>query len=244
MKAWSIFIASGAVLLATSAWAQEQPRLGFKDIYLGMAEEALRAICEEPYREDIEKGYPGWKSRSVPEKKDISALEAEIKQKDAEFQRQAPTLTDAEKKDREEDIRRKLRALMRLTECYAEPILLKGKYEKAGGISLRSVTVHVKDEKVGGIRLGLSRNDFEAMEAALTERYGPPLLRTTEVVKNKLGAEFNSEVLTWEFKEGTILMKERSGYLDSSEVFIASYAFLHAAEKERKSRAKKDAGGL
>jgi hypothetical protein len=64
------------------------------------------------------------------------------------------------------------------------------------------------------------------------------------VVKNKLGAAFNSEVLTWELKDGTILMKERSSSLDISEVIIASYAFLDEAEKERKSRAKKDAEGL
>lgn len=50
MKAWGILIASGAVLLTTSAWAQEQPRLGFKDIHLGMPKAELRAHQEEACR--------------------------------------------------------------------------------------------------------------------------------------------------------------------------------------------------
>lgn len=210
MKGKMMLVAAGFVLLAASAWAQEKPRLGFKDIYLGTPKEALRSIWEEECRREIDKG---------------SSLRA------TDY-----TSRPFRNRSKEEQ----------LTLCLAEPTLTlwTGQYTRVGSVSLLSVTVHVKDEKVGGIRLGLSGRDFTAMEAALTEKYGPPLLRTTEVVKNKLGAAFNSEVLTWELKDGTILMKERSGSLNISEVFITSDAFLNATEKERKSRAKKDAEGL
>ena len=211
MKAWGIFIASWAVLLATSAGAQEKPRLGFKDIYLGMAKEALRPIVERGCREDA----AAW----------ASAL-----------RKNEPLLSEAVVAERQQE---------QIKRCLANPPpTLPQRYWHVGSILVIMPTVVIKDDKVGGIRLSLMRDDFRAMEAAFTEKYGPPLFRTIEVVKNKLGAEFNSEVLTWELKEGTILMKERSLSLDSSEVFIASYAFLDAAEKERKSRAKKDAQGL
>lgn len=210
MKAWCIFVAAGAILLATSAWAQEKPRLGFKDIYLGMPKEALRQVWEKSCREEIDNRYSKWET-------DYSSSPARKRSKSEQF-----------------------------TLCFSQPSLTlwTGAYTKVGSISLLTVSVHVKDEKVGAIRLYLSQRDFEAMEAAIKEKYGPPLLRTVEVVKNKLGAAFNSEVLTWELKDGTILMKERSSSLDMSEVIIASYTFLDEAEKERKARAKKDAGGL
>lgn len=211
---WRMLMALMSVLLmATSAWAQEKPRLGFKDIYLGMPKEALRPIWEESCREGIKRGYSRWRE---------------------DWKGWSPGSPPKIRSEQEQ-----------LALCLAEPELsLPQRYWKVGSISVITPTVVIKDEKVGGIRFTLLHSDFKAMEAALTQKYGAPLLRTVEVVKNKLGAEFNSEVLTWELKDGTMLMKERSHSLDISEVLIASYAFLDATEKERKSRAKKDAEGL
>ncbi len=201
-RTWRILVATlGIILLATSAWAQEKPRLGFKDIYLGMPKVAIQHILEEGCREQATAAQ-----RTEPE------------------------------------------VMARYVSwCLASsPLILQlpRRYELVGSISLLSAKVLVKDEKVGGIHLELRRHDYDGMQAALEEKYGRPTNRTVEVVKNKLGAEFNSEVLTWELKEGTVLMKERSSSLDISEVLITSYAFLDKAEKERKSRAKKDAEGL
>jgi outer membrane protein len=58
------------------------------------------------------------KVEAAEKQKEIGAKEAEIKQMDADLQKQAAALSDAAKKDREEEIRRKLRDLKRVTEDF------------------------------------------------------------------------------------------------------------------------------
>ena len=80
---------------------------------------------------------------AAEKQKEISAKEAEIKQMDAELQKQSPILSDAAKKDREEEIRRKLRDLKRLTEDFNRD-LAKRESELVNDL-LRDVTVVIRD---------------------------------------------------------------------------------------------------
>jgi outer membrane protein len=82
-------------------------------------------------------------AEAAEKQKEIGLKEAEIKQMDADLQKQGPVLSDAAKKDREEDIRRKLRDLKRLTEDFNRD-LAKRESELLNDL-LRDVTTVIRD---------------------------------------------------------------------------------------------------
>jgi hypothetical protein len=132
-----------------------------------------------------------------------------------------------------------------LTLCLAEPIVsLPRRYQRVGDIPVNQPAITFRDGKIEAIDLVFGYAYYEIMKDALIEKYGSPTNRTVDVVKNRLGATFNSEVLSWKRDDGGILMIERSGNLDLSTVMIYSQAYEKALEKEKRSRAKKGAEGL
>jgi outer membrane protein len=99
-------MAAVGLLLAPPSWAADPPvKVGFVDI---------QAVITQSKEGQAARNKVA--AEAAEKQKEISAKEAEIKQMDAELQKQAPILSDAAKKDREEEIRRKLRDLKRLTE--------------------------------------------------------------------------------------------------------------------------------
>ncbi|MBI2903562.1 MAG: OmpH family outer membrane protein [Candidatus Methylomirabilis oxyfera] len=82
-------------------------------------------------------------AEAAEKQKEIGLKEAEIKQMDMDLQKQGPVLSDAAKKEREEDIRRKLRDLKRLTEDFNRD-LSKREGELLNDL-LRDVTAVIRD---------------------------------------------------------------------------------------------------
>jgi len=82
-------------------------------------------------------------AEAAEKQKEIGLKEAEIKQMDVDLQKQGPVLSDAAKKEREEDIRRKLRDLKRLTEDFNRD-LSKREGELLNDL-LRDVTAVIRD---------------------------------------------------------------------------------------------------
>ena len=192
-----MLVAGGLILLATTAWAQEPSRLGFKEIWVGMSKGAFRPIWQEGCRE--------------------RAMEWPI---------------DFEKNEI-------------LAECLKGPIVvLPSRYRRIGTISLYDALVDVRDDKVGSIILAFWQRDYEALRAAFVERYGPPTQRKIRTWKNKLGTSFNGESLSWERREGRIILDEFSGTIGKGSAQIASRDYLDGLAEEQRSRTKKDAGGL
>ncbi len=96
------------MLMAPGSWAADPAvKVGFVDI---------QAVISQSTEGQAARNKVA--AEAAERQKDISAKEAEIKQMDAELQKQAPVLSDAAKKDREEEIRRRLRDLKRLTEDF------------------------------------------------------------------------------------------------------------------------------
>src|SRR5574337_17128 len=83
------------------------------------------------------------KVEAAEKQKEIGAKEAEIKQMDADLQKQTAVLSDAAKKDREEEIRRKLRDLKRVTEDVNRD-LAKREGEMVNDL-LRDLTTLIRD---------------------------------------------------------------------------------------------------
>ncbi len=214
MKAWGIFIASGAVLLATSAWTQEKPGLGFKDIYLGMPKETLRPLHE---RHCIEESPEAYSENEV------------LRRRDAGWRSKC------------------LEGLQQ-----SQPVLgLPRSYRQVGSIELEDVKVKVLDGKAAAIilefwnRFAGSISQYENLQAAFIERYGPPKFRDVKKFQNRLGSQFESELLTWKQEDGAITLAEYSGgYIGLGHATIYNRAFEATLQQEERSKVKKDAEGL
>ena len=117
-------------------------------------------------------------------------------------------------------------------------------YLLVGRIKLLSAYTRIHEGKVGAVFLALSRGEFPALRAALTEKYGAPTDQSIEVLQNKLGAKFESEVLTWKRPDGWIRLRERTHRVDISGVDIISQPYADTLRKQDKSGAKGDAKSL
>lgn len=105
---WQLFWGTAAVIsIASVSWAADPVRLGFVDLQtvITQSKEGQTAMNTV-------------KAEAAEKQKEIGAKEAEIKQMDADLQKQASALSEAARKDREEEIRRKLRDLKRVTEDF------------------------------------------------------------------------------------------------------------------------------
>src|SRR5574337_863652 len=104
---WWLFCgAVVAVLMVSVSWAADpSTRLGFVDLQLVITQSKEGQAAMNTV-----------KAEAAEKQQEISAKEAEIKHMDADFQKQASALSETAKKDREEEIRRKLRDLKRITE--------------------------------------------------------------------------------------------------------------------------------
>jgi len=130
---WLSWTAIAGVLMAAASWAADPAiKLGFVDIQSVISQSKEGQAARNKVA-----------AEAAEKQKEIGLKEAEIKQMDTEFQKQAPVLSDAAKKDREEDIRRKLRDLKRLTEDFNRD-LAKRESELLNDL-LRDVTAVIRD---------------------------------------------------------------------------------------------------
>jgi len=130
---WLGLVAAAGMLMASEGQAADSPvKVAFVDIQavIAQSKEGLAA------RNKVA-------AEAAEKQKEISAKEAEIKQMDAELQKQSPVLSDAAKKEREEEIRRRLRDLKRLTEDFNRD-LAKREAELVNDL-LRDVTAVIRD---------------------------------------------------------------------------------------------------
>jgi len=130
---WLGLVAAAGMLMASESQAADSPvKVAFVDIQavIAQSKEGLAA------RNKVA-------AEAAEKQKEISAKEAEIKQMDAELQKQSPVLSDAAKKEREEEIRRRLRDLKRLTEDFNRD-LAKREAELVNDL-LRDVTAVIRD---------------------------------------------------------------------------------------------------
>ena len=130
LLSWTAMVCA---LMAPASWAADPAvKLGFVDI---------QAVISQSKEGQGARNKVA--AEAAEKQKEIGLKEAEIKQMDTELQKQAPVLSDAAKKDREEDIRRKLRDLKRLTEDFNRD-LAKRESELLNDL-LRDVTAVIRD---------------------------------------------------------------------------------------------------
>ena len=132
-RRWLGVVAAAGMLMASESRAVDSPvKVGVVDIQAVIAQSREGQAARNKVA-----------AEAAEKQKDISAKEGEIKQMDAELQKQSPVLSDAAKKEREEEIRRRLRDLKRLTEDFNRD-LGKRETELINDL-LRDVTAVIRD---------------------------------------------------------------------------------------------------
>jgi outer membrane protein len=130
---WLGLVAAAGMLMASGSRAADSPvKVAFVDIQAVIAQSKEGQAARNKVA-----------AEAAEKQKEISAKEAEIKQMDAELQKQSPILSDAAKKEREEEIRRRLRDLKRLTEDFNRD-LAKREAELVNDL-LRDVSAVIRD---------------------------------------------------------------------------------------------------
>lgn len=110
------------------------------------------------------------------------------------------------------------------------------------GIALQGSTNVTKDGRISSVSLWFHQRDFMRMVDILRERYGPPMIDTTDVMANAHGAKFPSRTLRWVGAEVILSARERIGRVDQSSVTFSSIELIKREMQER-SNANKDASG-
>jgi hypothetical protein len=83
-------------------------------------------------------------------------------------------------------------------------------------------------------------SNYGALKALLIARYGPPSTTSTKAVQNLMGQTFRSERLSWLGQRVSIVLNERHGKIDQTEVSVADEDLLKkawAAEQTQELRA-------
>lgn len=107
--------------------------------------------------------------------------------------------------------------------CYQRPF--QGYYPLFAlpPIGLRySGGVMTYESQIRGISLRTWADDYETVRAMLIERYGKPILISTETVKTKIGASFQNEKLVWEGERVVLRLNRYSDTIDKSSISLTN----------------------
>lgn len=88
----------------------------------------------------------------------------------------------------------------------------------------------------------LSPKDFDAVAAALKNKYGEPTTTETPMVQNRAGMQFENTILSWTLGDEMLRARRYASNLDKSSVTVISkkYAadYVDRKNEETRSRAK------
>jgi|GEM_PF-4847073 len=96
---------------------------------------------------------------------------------------------------------------------------------------------------LGEIRVNFAQGDFDAVVAALREKYGAPPEERIETLQNAMGANYSSRHIGWSIGQDRIEAEERSGGVDQSVVRFWRKGVMsrsHVHIQERIEKAAKD----
>ncbi len=98
------------------------------------------------------------------------------------------------------------------------------------------------DGKVSNMSARFNPRDFANVAAAMKERFGSPFSEETETLSNRMGAQFQNQVLTWKRSGELVMAKRYSGSLNRASVTFLSEAsiedFKRRSGQEKRERAK------
>lgn len=108
------------------------------------------------------------------------------------------------------------------------------RHETIAGADTNLVMVGAKDGKILTVVVSFSQGDFSRVHEALVAKYGQPAKSQKDVKRNRLGAEFLSQVSEWRQQGVYMKAEERTSKVDSSMVLISSDVATRESEQQRK----------
>lgn len=105
-------------------------------------------------------------------------------------------------------------------------------------------TFMLRDDKLTGVLLTYSPDDFDFLKQVFVEKYGAPHKTESSAVQNRMGASFTDEVLTWQGKTVSITMQRYYGKVTEGMAIISLTSEAQVFAEQEKERAKKAADDL
>jgi hypothetical protein len=106
--------------------------------------------------------------------------------------------------------------------------------ETIAGIPALLVATYLIDYKVAIISVSFRSSDFDTVKSAAIEKYGPGT-STFEKLRNKMGAQFENETITWTDSTDVLSISQYAGTIDRGNYTIKSISSIEAL-KQRKSQ--------
>lgn len=130
--------------------------------------------------------------------------------------------------------------------CYQRPF--QGYYPlfAVPSLGLHGYTAGVltHDSLIREVVLNTKVDDYEAVMALLTQKYGRPQSQKTEMVKTKVGATFQNEKSYWEGKRVGIILSKYSDDIDTSSVSVINKTVAAKALQDERGKVDENASKL
>jgi hypothetical protein len=112
------------------------------------------------------------------------------------------------------------------------------KYSTVAGVSvIQPVFAIFYSDTVDYIFLRSDTSNFDRVVSAYKMKYGEPSSKSTKLLQNRMGANFESEEYIWNFDNGNILkIEERAGEIDKMRI-----SFISPNTYEKMDKAKSEA---
>ncbi|EIK64006.1 hypothetical protein [Pseudomonas lactis] len=130
--------------------------------------------------------------------------------------------------------------------CYQRPF--QGYYPlfAVPSLGLHGYTAGVLtyDSLIREIVLNTKKDDYDAVVALLTQKYGRPQSQKTEMVKTKVGATFQNEKSYWEGKKVQIILSKYSDNIDTSSISVINKSVAVEALRDEHGKVNENASKL
>ena len=100
------------------------------------------------------------------------------------------------------------------------------------------------DSLIREIVLNTKIDDYDAVVALLTQKYGRPQSQKTEMVKTKVGATFQNEKSYWEGKKVKIILRKYSDNIDTSSISVINKSVAVEALRDEHGKVIENASKL
>lgn len=96
----------------------------------------------------------------------------------------------------------------------------KGVVPTLAGQTTELFVHHFLDGQLFQVTIFFDHSGFADVRSAVQAKYGPPERQSTEVLQNRMGANFESESLTWNDGVAILSLTERVGNIDRSALIL------------------------
>ena len=116
-------------------------------------------------------------------------------------------------------------------------------FEYAGALPTL-LMIEFKDDALVEVTADLPVHAFDAIAAAMRERFGPPNSDQQSTVQNRAGATFDNRELGWTRGDAVLTLTKRGGMIDESRLHFVGVQYLKEKEDQRAKDAKARAKSL